>query len=266
MNNAIITYSQNNEVHNRLLILNNNETENIVVFVAGWSSTPSTWRYFIPILQQKSSVHYFETREKAHTRYIVKPLSFGIESMSSDLVYYLNNLQKKYILMGASVGASVIINSLSKLSKNPVGIVLLTPNNRVKLPAYFQVLRIIPVNLLQLIRPLILILIKKFSFKADAHKIEGLINAMNSVAFAISKKSILQLSRMNLLNGKIGRLKVPTLIVATNRDSLHNLQDSILFQNTLGADIIRFETFTEAHSSKCAKHILEWSNNKNLLL
>jgi len=265
MNETQITYCHNDEVSNRILTFKNNETEHLIVFVAGWSSTPSTWRYFLPVLQEKATVHYFETREKAHTKYVLTSPSFDINAMSNDLVFYLNNLKKDYVLIGASVGASVIINSFNQLLNTPLCVVLLTPNSKIKIQSSLQVLRITPVKILRFVRPLILTLINVFSFKADAHRIEGLVNAMNSAELATSKKSIIQLSSMNLLAKKPERLNIPALIIATNKDSVHNSHDSILFQERLGADLIRFETFTEAHSSRCAKQVIEWTNSKGVL-
>ena len=81
-------------------------------------------------------VYYLETREKSSSVHINKqPLT--IESLGDDLPYVLSELNlinKSFILFGSSLGATVILDSMSRKIVNPTLSILIGPNAEFNIP------------------------------------------------------------------------------------------------------------------------------------
>jgi pimeloyl-ACP methyl ester carboxylesterase len=101
-----------------------------IVFVPGWASTTRTWSRFMPRLSQEARVCYLETREKVSAS-IENLDAQTIDRASGDIADFTRHTfpDGNVVLVGASTGANLVLESYLKLGYEPLGLVLMTPHS-----------------------------------------------------------------------------------------------------------------------------------------
>ena len=109
-------------------------------------------------------VFYLETREKSSSIHSSKQ-ELSIESLGKDLPYVLseNNLiNKPYTMFGSSLGATVILDAISKNKLSPTNVILIGPNAEFNIPLiWLLITRFTPAFFFYLLKPVVKWYMKK---------------------------------------------------------------------------------------------------------
>ena len=237
-----------------------------LVFVPGWASTIFTWRYFLPRLLCYTSIFYFETREKSSS-ILCPSASFKVEDVARDVSDYLNKYYHKgtYNLIGASMGATYILECWAYLRNKPACVTLILPNIAVAVPSYLSALKYTPRRLSPYLKPFVSYLMVKFHLTPkEAEQQVGLFAAVNDGDADKLRRAGLGLGKYELDLNEIMKIDRPSLIIGASQDRLHN-PDAVLkiHQSIFGSTYKDLNTFTNAHSSKSADLIINWMSSYN---
>jgi len=233
----------------------------VILFVAGWASTPFTWRYFMPHLSSWAEVHYFETREKASSN-LSRSTDVSITAMASDIASYIeqNITGEPYGLIGASTGANLAISAL-RLAARPAWAVLVLPHVRVPIATYLNLFRFIPAPALRCLKPVILWLFRLNRLVGrTSQKQEGAFAALQQADLAKLRRSLFSWMTYRLESSELANLSnLPCLIIAASQDSTHNAGDA----QSISTDLPRSHyydgrTFTWAHSTHASRYVMNW--------
>jgi len=133
--------------------------------VAGWGSVVLGWEEMLLEAMKDFDIVYLETREKSSSK-LSKRSVFGLSRMAKDVeetIYQLGIDQKKLILFGSCMGATLIAYGLAERFFNPFLSVLVAPPPRFEMPPLTRYLvPIAPRWILKPIKPLLRFWVKKF--------------------------------------------------------------------------------------------------------
>ena len=209
-----------------------------LVFVAGWISRIRSWQEVLLELTKDFTVYYTETREKRSSR-IKEPVEYSVQAIGKDvakLVSHLNLKPKKYILMGSSLGATAILDGCRFLQKNPLCLVLISPNAVFRVPRIgYAVVRIFPPRLYAFIKPVVKAYLKtcRLDVRSDPAQYEKYCAALDAADPWKLKKAMLSLSKYAIWD-ILEDIDHPALIIGASKDKLHepeNLQKMVARMN-----------------------------------
>ena len=176
-----------------------------VIFLPGWGSLIDSWQVVLKKMTENFEVYYVETREKSSSQQPKeKPLT--IDSLGDDLPYILKhyNLSKsKYLLFGSSLGATVILDSISKNKVNPYAAILVGPNAEFNAPQYWVWLTwITPPLFFYLIKPLVKWYMKKkyLDMQSDPLQYDKYCRSLDAANPSRLRRSALNFSKYKIWN------------------------------------------------------------------
>jgi len=104
-----------------------------IVMVPGFGAVPSGWHDWWSVLHDRTEVFYLETREKPHGELIEEGADMSMDAMISDIAQgleYFDLVDKDFVLMGTSWGATALMAGLAKkrlLAKDARSVVAWNP-------------------------------------------------------------------------------------------------------------------------------------------
>ena len=225
-----------------------------VVMITGLASVMESSREITRALSQKYTVHYLETREKISSR-TNGSRDFGIEAIGEDIVQVISELglgNKNYILFGASLGATAIVNSFRTLECKPLALILLEPNASFKIPHWSIPLIHLSSYTYRFIKPIAKFYIKNYrvNIKEDYEMYEISSRAIDAADPYKLKKTVLAMSRYKIWNC-LDAVDVPTLIIAASKDHFHNHEEMVIMADQIkDCTLIDLETHQRTHSQE----------------
>lgn len=238
------------------------KTNKQFVFLPGWISEFDSWRYFLPELADYAEVIYIESREK-RTSVASDDIDFSIKTIQSDLIKILDHsdlVKDNYFLGGSSMGATVIMETLEHLTRQPEKVVLVIPNSTFNIPPSIVLLKFIPIPMFTSVRWFTTWFVLKFKVnKDDTDHSDAFVNQITRANMYKLKKSALDFAKYGLDWSILSRFKVPTLVIGARKDNLHQ-KDGIrkIAESIPGSTFKDLKDFTATHSSKCARLISQW--------
>jgi len=137
--------------------------------------------------------------------------------------------------------------------------VLISPNLSVSIPIYTRPLKHFPDFIIEGLKPLVIFLVKNFSFRSDKNRISGFIKALENGKSKTLIESSHNLSPLQISRKDLEIIDVPTLVIGTISDEIHNINHAKKTYDYIpNCDIEYLPTFGDAHSSRCAKIIRKW--------
>ncbi|MCB0279434.1 MAG: alpha/beta hydrolase [Calditrichaeota bacterium] len=234
-----------------------------ILFIPGWISQLGSWRYFLPKVTEKLNLIYMETREKSSSR-INSSTTFSINDISNDIVNVINHFdlrENEYVLAGSSLGATSILEAVPKLSKKPLGLVLILPNSDFGLPKYApMILKLTPVPLLPIVRELIKWAMLKFRVNPDDYEHQQrFMESMDASNILKLRDSTLAVYGYKLDFSVLNQIKIPCLVIGATKDGEHNQEEIRKIANNLPLSVyLDLITFTATHSTKAAQALLSY--------
>lgn len=239
-----------------------------VVMVTGLASVMESSREITRALTREFTVHYVETREKSSSRTNGNK-DFGIAAIGKDIAHAIIKLglnDKKYILFGASLGATAIIDAYRFLELRPTTLVMLEPNASFKIPLWGRPLIHLSSYAYRLIKPIAKYYIKNYRVNIqedyEMYKISS--RALDAADPYKLKKAVLGLTRYEVWDN-LRNIDTPTLIVAASKDYFHNHQDIVQIADLItDCTFIDLETHKRTHSKELVttvKNYLQQQSN-----
>jgi pimeloyl-ACP methyl ester carboxylesterase len=237
-----------------------------VVFVPGWISLMKGWQIVLKEMTKEFEIYYIETREKISSQ-VKSDEKFSVTEIGNDIVDLISrwNLQEKnYILLGSSLGATVILDCFRLLKPKPRCLVLIGPN------AVFRVSRLWMIvvycfypRFYLLMKPIVKWYLRTFrmNVNTDYAQYQKYCNALDAADPWKLKKAIIPFSKYqvwSLLSG----IDIPVLIFGASKDKLHepaNLQKMVSMIPR--ATYLDLETNQGTHSEKMVAQLKKYLAN-----
>jgi pimeloyl-ACP methyl ester carboxylesterase len=234
-----------------------------VVFVAGWVSQIEGWKQVLTEMTHEFSVYYIETREKVSSKLGGNP-RFDVRTIGDDLVRLVQRLRlkdRRYIMFGSSLGATVILDCYNRLESKPSHLVLIAPNAEFRMPLIWKMIIILFYPPLYfLIKPWVKWYLKVFrmNVKKDTAQYEKYCRALDGADPRKLKPAALAFSNYKIWPVLQG-IDVPVLICGGSHDKLHepeNLKQMV--ENLNHAEYIDLETNTRTHSEEVVREMIRF--------
>jgi pimeloyl-ACP methyl ester carboxylesterase len=236
---------------------------NAIVLVGGLATILDSLSAIVSELASDHIVHYIETREKSGSL-IGGNVSFDVETMGEDTATIIGKLgleEDKYLLMGYSLGATVIADCYRNLAAKPKCMILMEPTPVFHYPAWsLPLIRYLGLPLYKILIPLSKLYLRTFHIntREDA---EMAVISFRSLDHADPRKLrnvILAIARYKLWD-KLPFIDCPVLIVGTSKDQLHvkgeTEQMARLLKRSSYTDL---ETNKRTHSPELGKVVREY--------
>ena len=232
----------------------------VVFFVPGWITRPFSWKDVLKEITKDFNVIYIETREKRGG--ITKgEKDYSISAMSQDIINLINKFkpeEKEYLLLGSSLGATVILHSANSLPVKPVALVLVAPNSEFIVPWFWKVI----ISLFYppfyfLIKPAVKWYLKNFrmSVDKDLGQYKKYSAALDAADPWKLKRAVVSLWKYKVWD-KISDIDIPCLFIGGSHDKLHTPENLIKMQNIIPESVyIDMKTNSETHSSEMVNHV-----------
>ncbi|MDP6499575.1 MAG: alpha/beta hydrolase [Candidatus Marinimicrobia bacterium] len=224
-----------------------------VIFLAGWESLIYSWEIVLKEMSKNFEVYYVETREKGSAIHPSEQ-ELNIETLGNDLPHVLKHHQladKEYILFGSSLGATVIMDAMSRVKVDPSVSVLVGPNAEFIAPWYWiWITKITPPFLFHPIRPLVKWYMKKkyFNMDADPQQYDKYARSLDEANPGRLRRSALQFAKYKIWD-RLGKIHQKVLIFTGSKDALHGYENTVKMAEMLfNCDLIDLETNARTHS------------------
>ncbi|MEA1880945.1 MAG: alpha/beta hydrolase, partial [Candidatus Marinimicrobia bacterium] len=231
-----------------------------VIFLAGWGSLIHSWEIVLKEMTKDFEVYYLETREKGSA---IHPSEqhLNINTLGNDLPHVLNDHgleDKGYIMFGSSLGATVILDSMSRNKINPSLAVLIGPNAEFNAPKFWiWVARITPPFLYHLVKPAVKWYMKKkyINMDEDPKQYEKYAWSLDEANPSRLRRSALQFAKYKIWD-RLGKIHQKVLIFTGSKDAMHGYENTVKIAEMLSnCNLIDLETNARTHSVEMVNHM-----------
>ncbi len=197
----------------------------VVVFVAGWISHIDGWYQVLREMTADFRVLYVETRDKSSAR-VSRKADYSVAALARDLAAVTAHYQlapNDYLLLGSSLGGTVILEGYRLLAAKPRCLVLIGPAPLFHLPPMgYTVIRWFPPSLYLAIKPIVKLYLRltQVDAKADYAQYEKYSRVLDSADPWKLKRGMLSLARYQVWN-RLADVDCPTLIFGGVHDVMH---------------------------------------------
>lgn len=201
----------------------------VIVMVPGAISPLPLWLEILQVLTARFPVVYVETREKNSARLTdVRSVDFRMARMREDLKEVLAEKlprDRDHCLVGASFGATVILEHLALAEGLPLATILISPNSDFRVPGWIRTpARFIPAGLFGLVKPVlkwyyggVLLDVEKEPEQAARHK--EMIDSAEPLRLKTAALAIQAYSGWETFP----KVQQPVLVVTGESDTLHSI-------------------------------------------
>ena len=234
-----------------------------VIFIPGWGSIIDSWEVVLKEMTKDFEVYYLETREKSSSIHITEqPLT--IKSLGDDFPYVLNLINKSYILLGSSLGATVILDSISKNKVNPTLSILIGPNAEFNIPSlWLMIARLTPPFFFYILRPIIKWYMKKkyLDMNSDPKQYYKYAKSLDQASPSRLRRSALNFSSYKIWD-QLNKINQKVLILAGSKDIMHDYKNTLRISEKLSnSELIDMETNNKTHSKEMVSKIRDFANS-----
>ena len=237
-----------------------------IIFISGWGSLIDSWKVVLKKMVEKFEIYYIETREKSSAVH-PKERTLTIQSLADDIpdiLKYYNILDKEYILFGSSLGATVILDAISRNRLKPSLAVLIGPNAEFNAPKFWiWIAWITPPFFYLFIKPIVKWYMKKkyLDIKSDPLQYEKYCKTLDSANPSRLRRSALNFSKYSVWD-KLDNIPNKVLIFTGSKDIMHDYNQTIQISKLIkNCDIIDMETNAQTHSEKMVIKLFSYINS-----
>lgn len=236
-----------------------------IIFLPGLASVMENFRGTLQGLTRKFAVHYLESREKSSSQ-VAGKVEFSIQAMADDLASFIEQAgltEHRYILMGYSLGATTILESLSKLTAPPLALVLVEPNASFPFPAWLLFLARYASFLYHPLKPFLKWYLR--TFKTDMQNDRELYELNRRILDAADPRKISAAVRSAAsyrVRPDPATSFPPALVIGASKDKFHSFDDSVTIAAGIpGSTYLDLETNQRSHSSEVAEILYDFIKN-----
>ncbi len=224
-----------------------------IFFVPGWISRVTSWKHALLEMTRDHKVYYVETRDKL-SAIIPRKDELSVEVIANDLIYLIKHFKlrdKKYIMLGSSLGGTAILHACQDLERTPLALILIGPNAVFRVPWWGKLLiHLFPLRYYSLLRIFLKWYLRTFRLdtEADADQYEKYCQNLDDTDPYRLKRAALSLAKYEIWDILPG-INVPTLIIGAATDHLHEPGNLAKMTPQLpNCTYLDMETNTHTHS------------------
>ena len=240
-----------------------------IIFIPGWGSFIQGWKIVLREMSKDFEIYYIETREKSSAKH-TKEQKISIQNIGDDIskAVQLNNLEnKKFIALGSSMGATVILDALAENKLNPLVTVLIGPNIEFNIPWFLMgAIALIPNQLYAMIRPFAKWYMKRkyIDMESDSKQYHKYSYVLDNIHFGRTRRSALSFKKYSFKD-KIDKIRKRILVFSGKKDILHNYEQTLdMVKRIENATLINLETNDRTHSAEMVGEVRAYLKKYNL--
>ena len=240
-----------------------------IIFIPGWGSFIHGWKIVLREMSKDFEIYYIETREKSSAKH-TKEQKISIQNIGDDIskAIQLNNLEnKKFIALGSSMGATVILDAMAENKLNPSVAVLIGPNIEFNIPRFLIIiLSITPIQFYKVIRPFAKWYMKKkyIDMESDSKQYHKYSYVLDNIHFGRTRRSALSFKKYSFKD-KIDKIRKRILVFSGKKDILHNYEQTLdMVKRIENATLINLETNDRTHSAEMVGEMRDYLKKYNL--
>jgi len=200
-----------------------------VLFIPGLASVMDNFRKTLKEMTGFFPVYYLETREKSSSR-IPGKAGFSVNDLANDVcesVGLLGFKPRGYILMGYSLSATAILESIHRLPVSPAAAILAEPNASFPFPGWLLFLARFARLIYRPLKPFLKWYLRNFriDMKNDPEMYDlncRILDAADPGKLAATVRAI---ASYHFKPAKTDQLP-PTLVIGASKDTFHSFDDS----------------------------------------
>ena len=233
-----------------------------VVMVPGLVSVMLTFRNLLVELTRDFVVHYVETREKSSSEVRGK-VEYDVRAIGSDIIEAVSHLgleERKYILFGASLSATAMVDRAGDFRHPPLCLILLEPNAVFDYPPWSLPIIRHAAPFYRYVRPVAKWYLKRFRVNTvDDYEMYRInCRALDAADPYKLRDTVLAISSYNIWE-RLGSVQTPTLVVSASKDTFHRHEDILriisMIKRSTPCDL---EKHTRIHSPELVDHVREY--------
>ncbi len=213
-----------------------------MVFVPGWVSDPAGWTELLTAMTAEREVVYVETREKASARLPARArvADFTVARLADDLRTTCAGLalDRDPVLMGSSLGGTVILEALKHAGLKVRAAFLIGPNARFRIPWWGWPLLRLPNWTYSVGREFALWYLRRFRVDAEREpeQMERYVRTVRGAEPGRLKLSARALGHYEVWTG-LAAIETPVAVAFAPSDTLHAADDVLRIVRALPAGV-----------------------------
>jgi pimeloyl-ACP methyl ester carboxylesterase len=234
-----------------------------IVMVTGLATLIESFRHVVDELTKDFPLFFFESREKSSSK-LSGEAAFDIGSMGRDLAGYIESAgfkEGEYLLMGYSLGATVIMDGYRYLARKPRCLILLEPTPAFHYPVWsILLIRYFGVRFYTQLKSIAKWYLGRFHINKQEDNEMAVISSqsldnadprkLTSVILAIAGYEVWD---------QLGYIDCPALVVGTSKDGLHNMGEIMRLTSSLKYGSYKdLETNLRTHSRELGEVIRDY--------
>jgi pimeloyl-ACP methyl ester carboxylesterase len=235
-----------------------------IIMVPGLFSVIENFGHLLPTLTHYFTIYYVETREK-NSSLCPDDSVFTIESMAEDLnevVGALGVKDNEFLFLGYSMGATVVMESISSATVKPSGIILAGMMGSFDFPTWSRHLSRIAAPFYRFIKPLLKLYITRF--RMDREQDPEMNDIQSRVLDSADPRklcaTIRHIASFSLWE-RLPLIRCSILLIDASKDHFHNHNDALrlsaLYPDVVYADL---ETNRRNRSGEVVELLLHFLN------
>ena len=235
-----------------------------LVMMTGLVSVMQSSKDIVKYLNRDFEIHYLETREKSSS-ITNGQNNFSIVELGRDISLAIPLLglgDRKYLLFGASLGATAIIEAYRQLKTRPLALILLEPNASFRVPFWSLPLVHLSPHLYRILKPMAKYYIKHYriNIKEDYEMYRISARAIDAADPVKLRGAVLGLIKYKVWD-LLEEVDCPTLIVGASKDHFHRHEHILKMSNIIKeCTFADLENHERTHSDELAGVIKKFVN------
>lgn len=236
-----------------------------IILVPGLVSVMENFRHLLVGLSRHYEVFYIETAEKGSSE-VPADYPYTIEALSKDLAGFVSSkkfMPGEYILMGYSLGATVVMHACKWLESAPALVILGEPSAAFDFPWWSKILARVAPPFYPMIRPGVLWYIRHFRVNTaeDMELYHIVRRALDSADPWKLCKTVLAIANYQVWL-VLHYISFPVLLLGTSLDTLHPYEETIeLTRKIKNCTLVDMETNLRNHSEEVADVLLDFTKD-----
>jgi len=236
-----------------------------VLFVPGLASVMDNFRETLQEMTRFFPVYYLETREKS-TSIITGKAGFSVNDLVTDVCESIRQLNFKageYILMGYSLGATAILESIDRIPASPAAAILAEPNASFPFPGWLLFLARFARLIYLPVKPFLKWYLRKFriDMKNDSELYNMNCRILDSADPARLAAAVRSIASYRFSPANRNELP-PTLVIGASKDKFHSYDHSMHIAYILsGSRYLDLETNKKTHGPEIVHALMDFLKN-----
>lgn len=238
-------------------------TKKPVIIIPGWFSQITGWTEVTKRVSEETSIIYFETREKASSIIPNHEVEMSVERMTDDLEQIGHLIPydiEGSVMMGSSMGGTVMLEYLSRDKKLPKTAVMIGPNPEFPQPLVSKFVLRVPLFTVNPLKRALKWYIRTFKIDMDEEpqqyrKYAGVIDNAEAWKLRQSGRECLPYKAWDKLEN--AEINTDVYLVGASADKMHDAEQTLKVHEAIeNSEFIDFPTNKATHSSKMGDFIL----------